>query len=92
MGGVEQDPRHIDDGADGADDEHYLEVEAAEELLQLRERVEQAAPAHVLPGDEVDHADGLAGQLQLHGANNIALLDGGADIVGSRAMLSAPWS
>ena len=43
MGGVEQDPRHIDDGADGADDEHYLEVEAAEELLQLRERVEQAA-------------------------------------------------
>ena len=28
-GGVEQDPRHIDDGADGADDEHYLEVEAA---------------------------------------------------------------
>ena len=82
VGGVEQDPRHIDDGADGADDEHYLEVEAAEELLQLRERVEQAAPAHVLPGDEVDHADGLAGQLQLHGADNIALLDGGADIVG----------
>ena len=41
MGGVEQDPRHIDDGADGADDEHYLEVEAAEELLQLRERVDE---------------------------------------------------
>ena len=53
-GGVEQDPRHIDDGADGADDEHYLEVEAAAELRPLRDRVEKDAAATVLRGGAVD--------------------------------------
>ena len=36
----------------------------------------------VLPGDEVDHADGLPGQLQLHRADDVALMDGGRSIVG----------
>ena len=87
MLGVEEEPRDIDDGAEGADAEHDLEVETAEELPQLRKGVEQAALAHVLPGDEVDHADGLAGQLQLHRSDDVALLDGGADVVGQMEIL-----
>ena len=78
---VQQQPQPVDGGGKGAEQQHHLQVEAGEEIFDLCKGEQQGVLAHVLPGDEVHHADGLACQLQLYGAHHISLLDGGADVV-----------
>ena len=82
MPDIEQPPQAIDGEGEQAHDDHDLQVEAVEKVLHLRDGEEQGVLADILPGDEVDHTNGLTGQLELHRADDVALMDGGGGIIG----------
>ena len=78
---VEQQPEAVNGGGEDAEGDDHFQVEAVQELLEFVHGEEDGVPVHILPGHKIDHADGLTGQLELHGAYYIALLDGSTDVV-----------
>ncbi len=78
---VEQQPKPVDGGAEHAQHDDHLQVQTAQKFADLGHGEQQGVLVHILPGDQVHHADGLARQLQLHGAHHVALPDGRTDVV-----------
>ena len=76
---VQQQPCTVYQCGDNTKRNNDFQVETAQKLPEAGQCEQQRVAVNVLPGDQVHHADGLPGQLQLHGAHHVALLHRRAD-------------
>ena len=77
---VQCQPAQVNGSGQGAEGQHHPQVQAAEEIPDLGNGVQDRTAGDILSGHQVHHANGVPGQFQLHSAHDVALLDRGADI------------